>query len=144
MNPPALELVLKPADWFADRMSAARLSHDTGAYIAGLMGKYVHVQDDMSKRSIILAFRGASEQGDFEGFQRIGDWVLWASIVHPDSLSDGREATVSVGRLSYHACHRIMRGSWPVYQELADRLPVIAHDVRCNLKMSGLTLGHRM
>lgn len=105
---------------------------ETIAYVAGVLKSLAHPRalDDMSKRSVILEFAEARTTGDFATFQRIGDWVLWVDIVMPDALVGTREAVESVGRQSYYTCHRILRGQWRVYEELADELPKIALSAR--------------
>ncbi len=87
----------------------------------------------MSQESVVLAFYAARQSGDFEAFQRVGDWVLWVSSVGPYPDKGQRDMVETFGRLSYYSCHRVLRGSWPLYEELANELPAIVYDVRCNL-----------
>ena len=126
-----VKVVIKLDDWFADRLTQLRCSADARAYVVGVLMKYRSADEDLSRRSIVLAYCDARETGRFENFQRVGDWALWVSALQPNE-SD-REIVESLGRMSYYTCHRLMRRSWPVYEELADELPVIASGVRCNL-----------
>jgi hypothetical protein len=121
--------------WFAERLQGLRYRPETLAYVGGVLKTLSHprAEDDLSKQSIVLAYAAARKNGDFATFQRLGDWVLWVDMIFPESIEGSREAIESIGRLSYYACHRIMRGQWVVYEELADELPRIAARVRRSL-----------
>ena len=127
-----MDIIVGLDSWFADRLHGMRRKPETVAYIAGVLKSLAKPRelDDLSKRSVVLEFASARETGDFATFQRIGDWVLWVNIVMPESLEGTREAVESVGRQSYYTCHRILRGQWRVYEELADDLPTIARSAR--------------
>lgn len=122
--------------WLAERLRTLRVGDDTRAYVIGVLDRYQHNAEpiDMSRESIVLAFYDARLRGDFAAFQRIGDWTLWVSSVQPTRERSQRNVLETFGRLSYYSCHRIMRGQWGLYEELADELPVIVRDVRCNLR----------
>lgn len=127
-----MDIIVGLDSWFTERLQHMKHRPETIAYVAGVlkaMSRPLSV-DDMSDRSIVLEFAYARESGDFAAFQRIGDWVLWVDIVMPDAFNGTREAIESVGRQSYYACHRILRGQWRVYEELADELPKIASSAR--------------
>ena len=119
-------------DWFASELDDLRCRTDTKAYVVNLLSRF-KPEDDLANRSVVLTYAIARENGNFATFQRIGDWVLWVDAVHPDSFQENRKIIESIGRLSYYACHRIMKGQWYVYEELADDLPRIAYAVRCKL-----------
>lgn len=127
-----MDIIVGLDSWFADRLSGMRRKPETVAYVAGVLKSLAKPRelDDLSDRSVILEFASARETGDFATFQRIGDWVLWVNIVMPESLQGHHEAVESVGRQSYYTCHRILRGQWRVYEELADDLPTIARSAR--------------
>ena len=125
-----MELVTRLDRWFSDRLQDLRCREDTRAYVVGVLSGKI---DDMSDESVVLAFHDASLTGDFAAFQRIGDWTLWASAFAPHPLKAQRDLVERFGRLSYYSCYRIMRGQWTLYEELADELPAIVYDVRCNV-----------
>lgn len=127
-----MDIIVGLDSWFAERLRGMRRQPETVAYVAGVLKSLAKPRelDDLSDRSVILEFASARETGDFATFQRIGDWVLWVNIVMPESLAGHREAVESVGRQSYYTCHRILRGQWRVYEELADDLPTIARSAR--------------
>ena len=136
-----MELVPRLDRWFADRLQGLRCREDTRAYITGVLSGF-RSEGDMSRESVVLAFADARQRGDFVAFQRIGDWVLWVEAMHPAAIQDNREVVESIGRLSYYTCHRIMRGQWNLYEELADDLPRIAVCVRKEIQGARvITLG---
>lgn len=118
--------------WFADRLRGLSYRPETLAYVAGVMKALGHPRegDDMSRRSVVLAYAEARRTGDFVTYQRIGDWVLWADALVPESIAAEKDAVLTLGRLSYYACYRLMRYKWDVYEELADDLPRITARVR--------------
>ena len=87
----------------------------------------------MSRSSIVRTYQDAVVRGDFASFQRIGDWVLWSGIVVPDRCEQERDVALLFGRLSYLSCHRILRGQWRVYEELANELPSLAAEAHRRL-----------
>jgi hypothetical protein len=128
-----MDLVVRLDHWFAERLRGLRYTPETIAYVVGVLSRKNWDVHDMSTESVVLAFQNASLKCDFSEFQRIGDWVLFIDIVHPIHLDGVREAIESIGRNSYYSCHRILRGQWRVYEELADELPTIARHMRHKL-----------
>lgn len=129
----AMDLIKRLDDWFADKLDGLQCAPDTLAYVVGVLGKKRWEGDILAGESIVLAFNDALVTSDFVSFQRIGDWVLWVDSVYPEYINGHRELIESIGRRSYYTCHRIMRGQWHVYEELADELPSIAEKVRRKL-----------
>jgi hypothetical protein len=127
-----MELITRLDDWFAGRLEGLLCRADTKAYVTGVLSGF-KPGDVLSDQSIVLAWHEARTKGDFVTFQRIGDWVLWAEAMQPAFNRENRAVVESIGRMSYYACHRIMRQQWLVYEELADDLPIIAAGVRCKL-----------
>lgn len=120
--------------WFADRLQGLNCTPETVAYVVGVLGKrHWDDGDNMSRQSVVLAFNHATFINDFAGFQRIGDWVLFADAVFPETLEQNRLVTVSLGRRAYSRCYQLLKGQWRVYEELADDLPLIAAKVRRKL-----------
>ena len=121
--------------WFAERLQGLEYRPETVAYVAGVLKAQGNPRgpECMAGRSIVLAYQEARQSGDFVAYQRLGDWVLFVDVVLPDSIKNEREAVETIGRLSYLACYRILRGKWDVYEELADELPTIARRVRRKL-----------
>lgn len=116
--------------WFSDRLQGLKCSPETFAYVVGVLSQKRWDKADMSSQSVVLAYRDATLAGNFAGFQRLGDWVLFVDIAYPQHIDRSREVVESLGRLSYYSCHRIMMGRWRIYEELADSLPNIAANAR--------------
>lgn len=124
-----METVVRLEDWFSGRLQGLRVSRDARAYLVSLFSSMRTARDDLSKDSIVLRFADAREKQDFASFQRIGDWTVFSLAAAPESLKE-RQLVVDLARISYYSCWRMTRGSWVVYEELADELPRIGHDVR--------------
>ena len=129
MGPTNVELVFELSSWFDNLTRNLKCSQNTKAYVTGVLTQYKSSIDDMSNQSIVVAYSEARISGNFVDYQRIGDWVLWISSVYPNAISSDKEVVQTVGRLSYNACHRILKGNWPLYEELADNLIGISQDV---------------
>lgn len=135
-----MQLVARQDQWFAERLGDIGYDQDVTAYVVGVLSR-VRYETDMSKESVVLAFHDARFTGNFATFQRIGDWALWLGSFHPSTMKNNCNVIETFGRLSYHACHRIMQGQWVIYEELADELPNIVE--RVNLKLKPLSLDHK-
>lgn len=122
--------VSKLDDWFAKKLGAVKLEHDTCAYIVGVLSKFRSASEDLSKCSIVIEYSEARASGNFSSFQKIGDWVLWMSITNPEHIAPVSEVVETIGMLSYNSCYRIVKYQWPVYEELAGDLPRIAREAR--------------
>ena len=129
-----MEVITRLDRWFASRLEPLSFGVDTKAYVTGVLSRLKTADIFGPHDSIVLAFHDARVKGDFAAFQRLGDWVLWVDAMHPEFIADHHEVIESIGRMSYYACHRIMRGEWRVYEELADQLPSIVQGVRRQMK----------
>jgi hypothetical protein len=123
--------------WFTEQLNGLQCSPETRAYVVSVLKAQGHPLDGAvfagRNSSVIIAYQEAVVKNDFAAYQRIGDWVLWVDAMCPDSLRGKHEVVENFGRLAYYSCHRILRGQWHIYEELADNLPVIARRVRSKL-----------
>lgn len=94
---------------------------ETSAYIKSVLRKYIRADNDLSDQSIVLMWFDAKETSSFEKFQDIGDWVFYSSAWFPDSIKCDIDFYQSIGRSSYYRCYRFLKGSWPLYEEMADK-----------------------
>jgi len=133
----SLNLVASLDRWFSDRLQGLKCSPEALAYVSGVLAGYRRGDRNMGAESIVLAYRDAAQAGDFAGFQRLGDWVLFVDIVCPRHIDPSRELIESLGRRSYYTCYRMMMGRWRLYEELADGLPRIASGARRLLPVIG-------
>ena len=124
--------------YFEEQLVGLSVSPESRAYVVSLMADYKTSEKDLSRESLVLFFTRARELGSFELFQQLGDWVLWTMALAPDSLAE-KALAEDLGRLSYYRCWSILRGSWGLYEELADRLPHVATSVRNSLSANDCT-----
>ncbi len=116
--------------YFDERLERLRVSRECRAYVVGVLNDMKNAeQHDMSRQSMTLAYFDAVQTRDFEGFQRLGDWVLFAEIIVPKSIKE-RELVLTLARKSYTQCGLIMQGAWVVYDELAARIESIGPEAR--------------
>jgi hypothetical protein len=89
------------------------LDDDVKAYTVGVLSSKNIIEID---GSIVLEFASASATYDFRRYLRIGDAVLFDSIVH-----NGKDAEIErrLARLAYHRCHVMTGKMLPVYEKLA-------------------------
>jgi hypothetical protein len=134
-----MDIVTRLDAWFVERLRGLPAQPETIAYVGGVLVSLGHPDDAevFAERSLVLAYQDAVLKGDFLNFQLIGDWILWASIIFPEHLSGVRELVDGLGCSSYRACHRILRGQWQVYAELADGLPTLTRRAHELLKRAG-------
>jgi len=71
--------------------------------------------------SIVLAFSNAVE---FDQRRRLADGVLAAEVAFV-GWHEQPDLCVDLARQCYAPCWRTLRPHWPLYEELADRLPEI-------------------
>ncbi len=106
-------------------MERLRARPDTIAYVVGVMADR-ELAELVVCGSIVLAF---AEATDFDRRRRLADGVLAAEIAFAGWHADPT-LCVDLARRSYESCWRSMRPHWPLYEELADRLPEIISSAR--------------
>lgn len=126
-----MELVTRLDSWFIDALSDLTCSEDAKAYIVGVLSKSAALDIDIGKESVVLAYIDAKEKYSFSSFQKLGDWSLWINSMY---VPKDAGVVQTFGRLSYYTCHRMTKGKWKVYEELADELPTIVNGIRCKLR----------
>lgn len=132
MGPTGVELVFRLDDWFDETLRTLSCRDDTKAYVVSVLTRYGNI-DDMSHKSVVLAYSEARKHCSFVTYQKIGDWVLWVSSVYPGAISTNKDLIQTIGRASYDACNRLLKGNWPLYEELADNLPLVARRINVSL-----------
>ena len=120
--------------WLSGRLTGVKCMPETAAYVTGVLREHVLERPkSLTGVSLVIAFSEACALGSFVHYQRVGDHIVFLETVFPQSIDREHELIMSIGQLSYLACHRLMGRRWPVYQELADRLPSLLRDVRQHL-----------
>lgn len=115
--------------YFGDRLEKLRVHEDTRSYILGVFNDMGRGIGDLSDESMVLRYYDAVLTGDFKKFQMIGDYVLWATAMVPQSIKE-HQLVMSLGQKSYQTCWRLMRGQWTLYNELGERLPEISAEIK--------------
>lgn len=130
-----MQIVPRLDKWFNDALQDMNRDPATVAYVVSVLKTMSNPSDDevLAGRSVVLAFDHARSCSSFVEMQRVGDWVLWTSIVVPAHIQANRGLVEEIGKVSYAACDRFLRGSWRVYHELAKELPVIAAEAHSRL-----------
>lgn len=115
-------------NWLEQQISGLEYERHTKAYITSVLHRYVHAADDLSDKSVVLLYANAGH--DFDTYQMIGDWVLWVGTFHPSVLDVHRSVYLTLGRMSYDKCYKLLHRQWVLYEELADQLPKIMVETR--------------
>ncbi len=116
--------------FFVDKVKCIPCQEDTKAYIVStFVGfKKCEPNQNLYGKSITLEYNKAQLEHSFELYQQIGDWILFIKSMYPESLNVSGEYYDSIARLSYYKCYRIVNKQWRLYEELADKFPLV---VKC-------------
>ena len=118
-------------DFFADQLKSLNCDQDTKAYIISVMSKFKSATDDLSDRSITLTFAQARNKQDFYTFQNLGDWLFFTHTFVPSHLNDASEEYyITVGRLSYYSCYKMLNRQWRLYERMADDFIPLSRECR--------------
>lgn len=124
------------SNFFDNRIHIPYCEKYTKAYIVNTFTEYTSSSNDLSKTSLTLEYKKALDSGDFEKFQQIADWLLFAKSMFPNSLVDASEEYYNtLARSAYYKCYIMLRRKWLVYEELAEGFPTFT-------KMINKSLGH--
>ena len=81
--------------------------------------------------SVTVAYAEAKFNYQFEGFQQVGDYILFIKSNYPDYLKNAsREYYDAVAQSAYYRCYLILNKQWKLYEELADNFPKIIENIR--------------
>jgi hypothetical protein len=121
--------------FFTDELEELPCDANTKAYIITIFAKYRTSAFDLSKQSITLHYAEAKTKQDFAMFQTIADWLFWCNSVWPEHLNDASmDYYYTVGQLSYHACYKLIKRSWPVYDEMAQSFVPLSLSARAIIR----------
>lgn len=128
-----MELILDSFDDLLDCSIKINTEYpETSAYIKSVLKSFLHTTNTGSNKSIVLAWYQAKKEYSFPCFQNIGDNILFTNIMFPESVQDISFYT-DIGRASYYRCYKYLNGSWPLYEELADKFDYFVYNVRESL-----------
>lgn len=121
-------------DFFDELLTDIECQRDTRAYITSIYGKFRTARFDLSKDSVTLLFAQGRDKQDFLTYQNLGDWLFYTSTLMPNYLQHAsQEYYDTIARLSYYSCYRLINRQWRLFEELADRLPILEKRVKDRL-----------
>ena len=117
--------------FFDELLTDLKCQNDTKAYISSIYGKYKTTEFDLSKDSVTLLFSQARNKQNFLTYQNLGDWIFFANTIAPQHLQTAsKDYYVTVARLSYYSCYRLINRQWKLFEELADDFSVLEEQVK--------------
>lgn len=119
-----------------DKVSRLPCQEDTKAYIVStfISFKQYDPKNNLYGKSITLEYNKAQLEHSFELYQQVGDWILFTKSIYPESLTASGEYYNSIAQLSYYKCYNIVNKQWKLYQELADKFPLVVNHLFCEMR----------
>jgi hypothetical protein len=112
--------------FFEQTKSLTRCQESTRAYISSVFANAKKEGYDYSNEALTLIYHRAHFEPRFELFQALGDWILYAKAMYPNSLKDcSSEYYDAIAQASYYRCYLILNRKWGLFEELADTFPYI-------------------
>jgi hypothetical protein len=126
------------SDFFDDLLTDLECQADTRAYIVSIFGQYKSSANDLSQHSIGERYCQARENSNFAIYQQLGDWLFFTATIAPQHLHHASQDYYhNIARLSYYSCYRLINREWRLFEEMADRLPVLEEQVKQRLPKLG-------
>jgi hypothetical protein len=111
----------------------------TRAYVVSVFTKFAKTSYDLPSNSITLTFHEAKRKQDFATYQALGDWILFCQVEFPEYLRNAsNDYYLTIGRLSYYSCYRLINRQWLLFDELAENLDGISNEARVLLSARDL------
>lgn len=123
-------------NFFSEKLNDFPYGDTVKAYIISICKQYLKPDNDFSKQSLTLLYIKACENGDFSQFQSIADWSFWLAVFQAPAFIEHKILYEGIARTSYDRCHRILRGQWPIFEQLADEFPQITKLTREKIVVS--------
>lgn len=125
-----LNIVKSLQEFFIPKVRALPCQEITKSYIVSVFSTPNKLQN-LANQSITLYFAEARSRLDFSAFQNLGDWILFAETLYPQSLKDIEPTYYfTIAQISYYNCFKITRRKLLMYEELADQFDVIVNRLR--------------
>lgn len=120
--------------FFSERTKYLTICQEpTKAYITNVFTKCA--KNDLSKEILTLVFAKAKMENKYELFQSLGDWILFAKSMYPESLRyASSEYYNALAQISYLRCYRILDKKWVLFEELADQFPKVVDKLQTLFK----------
>lgn len=111
---------------FSESIDKLPCHKNTKAYITNILISPNKEGGDFSKASLTLIYSKAKFEYNFELFQLLGDWILFCETVFPENLNNAsKEYYQEIARDSYYRCYKMINKKWLLFEELADRFPIL-------------------
>lgn len=126
---------LSLSSFLEERLKTLNCKYDeTKAYVISILSDpYVNKLNKLNvNESIVLL---ASKAISFQDHQILADSVLWSLIIVPEFHEINRDLVCNIAAVSYMKCGNLLRGSWPLYYELADNMNVITQQAHMMLSV---------
>lgn len=122
--------------FFEEKLSDIKCSDDTKAYIISIYSNYKQsTEDDLSQGNITLRFCQARTNHKFLEYQRLGNYILYAETLYPESLRfASKDYYDEIAKLSYLSCYNLINRQWQLYYELYSKFNYLEHEIKSRLK----------
>ena len=127
-----MEIIVNLNTWISERLISLKCSDETKAYVISVYSQFknINYDNDFSKNSIVISYYDALKSGNFELYQRLGDWSLYTMTMHPEHIAHNKETVRMVGKNSYDACFKLLNKEWELFEELSKYIDSIAYRAR--------------
>jgi|SRR5690606_39104590 len=95
---------------------------ETKVYIKSVYIKYANANLNKFNESFTLKYIDAINDYKFDKYQNIGDELLFINTFFPKALNGASiDYYHSLASSCYYKCHVILKGQWPLFQELSGK-----------------------
>ena len=117
--------IISLEDFFAEKVKNVPCEKETKAYLISTFTNFKQTTGDFSKDSVTLKYIQAQSEYNFELYQQIADWILFIKATFPKAQNASDDYYNTIAQLSYYKCYKMLNGEWKLFEELADRFPVV-------------------
>lgn len=123
-----MNLINNLESFFTQQLSTLNISRPTKAYVVSVLAR---PQSQLINESITLVFAQAMKNHKFELFQQIGDWLLVARTIFPNSLKDvSSQYYNAIAQQAYYKCYKLINQQWPAFEEISDVFPTLVDNIK--------------
>lgn len=125
---------IRLSSYFTNVTRTLPCQEETKSYITQVLA---NPKTDLIGKSITLTFSEARFNYAFEGFQKVGDWVLLARTTFPEAVNNASEEYYNaIAQNAYYTCYKILNRQWKLYEELSDLFPKLVEQLSEKLYIS--------
>lgn len=116
---------------FSKSIQKLPCQESTKAYISNVFNSANKENCDYSNESVTLIYSRAKFEYRFELFQNLADWILFSKTLFPQSLNGASgDYYQAIAQDSYYKCYKMINRKWLLFEELADRFPIVVDTLR--------------